>query len=334
MNSTAPPTSDGEELEPPAMHNYPPPKDALDRWLTPYPSVDGTYGHLLLEQDCACDGDLIAELVPYFESAHGDARAFFHEQMGIELHPDADAPGAHATYPSCLPPITRRGLFGEVMAGMLAENYEFVGGHAWHIPVFLFRYHEDAEQCLFALARDEGRKREIYGRRGSDFLALALDDDGEVIRFIAGEAKWRKALQPAVVHELMHGKEVTNKKTGVTKNNGRGIWALVNKDIPAPHGLRQLQRLLRENDPEGYSAAILSLDRVLVMRGAQPLARTNLILIAGNDVPSRKSKTSLVPWEKLPADYTAPHDLQVVEVILNDGEAVIDGVYDALWAAP
>lgn len=50
----------------------------------------------------------------------------------------------HATYP-CLPPITHRGPFGEVMAGMLTEHYEFVGKHSWRIPVFLFRHHEDAE---------------------------------------------------------------------------------------------------------------------------------------------------------------------------------------------
>ena len=111
------------------MHDCPPPNDTLDRWLTPYSSVrsKGRYGHLLLEQDCDCDGDLIDEMRPYFESAHGDARAFFHDQMGIDLHPDAADPAAHATYPSCLPPITRRGLFGEVMAGMTCSRSPVTG---------------------------------------------------------------------------------------------------------------------------------------------------------------------------------------------------------------
>jgi hypothetical protein len=70
---------------------------------------------LLLEQDCDCDDDLVSDFAAYFESAHADARAFFHQQMGIELHPDADAPEPYITYPTCLPSITRRGLFGEVM---------------------------------------------------------------------------------------------------------------------------------------------------------------------------------------------------------------------------
>lgn len=315
------------------LHTCPPPKEAIDRWLKNYSSEIDNYGHVLLEQDCRCDNELIAELVDYFESAHADARKFFHEQMGIDLHPDADAEGAKVTYPTCLPSITRRGLFGEVMAGMLTEHLDYIGGHDWKIPVFLFRYHEDAEAYLFSLVRDEDRKREVYGRRGSDFLALVLDETGEVTRVIVGEAKWRKKLQPAVVKELMYGKKKKNADTGELEHDGKGIWYQVNRDIPAPHGLRQLQRLLREIDPQGYSAAIASLDRVLIVKDAQPLPRTNLILISGGDVQSRGERCSLIPWEKKPKDYTAPYDLQVVELILSDGDSVIDGVYDALWSA-
>lgn len=315
------------------LHNCPPPEDALNRWLESYPTVVGNYGHLLLEQKCDIDDALIADLVSYFESAHFDARTFFHEQMGIDLHPDADADGSHAAYPRCLPPNTLRGLFGEVMAGMLTEHYEYVGNHDWHIPVFLFRYHEDAEAYLFALARDEGRKREVYGRRGSDFLALALNDAGEVARFIVGEAKWRKKLQPAVVSALMFGEKERNPDTKELKHNGKGIWYQVNRDTQVPHGLRQLQKLLQEIDPNGYSATIASLDRVLVVKGAKPLPRTNLIMLSGGDVPSREALVPIIPWEDVPKDYTAPHDLQVVELILTDGDVVIDRIYNALWSA-
>lgn len=322
----------GEYLALP-LHTYPPPKKAINRWLKSYPSEIDNYGHLLLEQNCKCDDELIADLVGYFESAHADARKFFHEQMGIDLHPDAGAEGTKVAYPTCLPPITRRGLFGEVMAGMLTEHFDYIGRHDWKIPVFLFRYHEDAEAYLFSLVRDEERKREVYGRRGSDFLALALNEAGEVIRFIVGEAKWRKKLQPSVVAELMYGKKKKNPQTEELEHDGKGIWHQVNRDIQVPHGLRQLQRLLREIDPEGYSATIASLDGVLVMKNPQPLPRTNLILISGGDVPSRKAMHPLLSSEEIPDDYTAPYDLQVVELILSDGDRVIDGVYDALWGA-
>src|SRR5437868_5449588 len=141
------------------MHTCEAPKHALETWLEDYPSTIGNYGHLLLEQRDPRDVALCALLRPYFESAHLDARDHFHEQIGIDLHPDADAPGAHATYPACLPSTARRGLFGEVMAGMLTEHYAFIGDHKWRIPIFLFRYHADVEAYLFALARDPSRTR-------------------------------------------------------------------------------------------------------------------------------------------------------------------------------
>src|SRR3546814_19035713 len=107
-------------------------------------------------------------LRPYFESAHLDAREHFHAQIAIDLHPDADAPGAHACYPNCLPPTAQHGLFGEVMAGLLTEVYQeqFVGGHSWTVPIFLFRYHADVESFLWTFARAAARARQNFGQVG------------------------------------------------------------------------------------------------------------------------------------------------------------------------
>ncbi|MBU0657155.1 MAG: aminotransferase [Gammaproteobacteria bacterium] len=312
------------------MHTCPPPKKALKDWLTEYPTAKGNYGHLLLEQKGKLSKSLVDALRPYFESAHLDAREYFHEAIGIDLHPDAGVVGSHAQYPGCLPSTTRRGLFGEVMAGLVSESYNFVGGHSWSIPVFLFRYHADVEKYLFDLARDPSRKRTVFGRFGSDFLGVSFGKDGSVVRFIAGEAKWRKKLQPSVVKELLFG-EWTKDDDGNRVRSGKGIWYEVNRDTPVPHGLRQLQRLLESGDPVKYSAAILSLDKALLRRGGVKLPRTDLVLIAGNDVPTRGSAKSLIPWEKAPSEYTAGNNFQVVEVILKDGEKLIDAVYDSLW---
>lgn len=143
------------------MHTCLPPIDALGDWLEAYPSTNGSYGHILLEQKAKCNVNLIKSLRPYFESAHLDAREHFHREIGIDLHPDAGDDGAHAQYPGCLPLTARRGLFGEVLAGLVTEGYrpEFIGGYEWKVPVFLFRYHADVEKCLFDLARDPERER-------------------------------------------------------------------------------------------------------------------------------------------------------------------------------
>jgi hypothetical protein len=316
------------------MHTYPPPKEALDEWLESFPSTDGNYGHLLLEQITEVDEDLIEALKPYFESAHLDAREHFHAQIGISLHPDAAAGAPTVSYPNCLPAKTRRGLFGEVVAGLVTQAYqeEFVGGHEWRVPIFLFRQHDDVEKYLWALRWDPTRTREVYGRHGSDFIGIALNAAGAVVRVIAGEAKWRKRLQDAVVANLMFGPKERN-DAGELVHNGRGIWFEMNRDTPIPHGLRQLQRLLEQRDRDGHAAAIVSIDQA-VLGLVAPLARTNLVLIIGNEKANREPHTTVIPWKALPEGYTSPHDLQVVEIILSgDGDDLIDALYSSLWQA-
>jgi hypothetical protein len=69
----------------------------MERWLKSYPSVEDRYGHLLLEEKADRDPNLAAALAPCFESAHRDAREHFAEQIGIDLHPDADEDDDDAT---------------------------------------------------------------------------------------------------------------------------------------------------------------------------------------------------------------------------------------------
>jgi hypothetical protein len=314
------------------LHTCPPPKAALTKWLTDYGTVNGSYGHLLLEQKLESNQGIVKSLRPYFESAHADARAYFHEAIGLELHPDAEDEGAHAQYPQCLPLKARRGISGECLAGLVTESYELVGEYTWTVPVFLFRYHADVEAYMFALARNAERKREVFGRFGSDFIGVSLADDGSVLRFIAGEAKWREVLRRSVVDNLLLGKKIDDPSgSGKKIHSGEGIWYEVNRDSPVPHGVRQLQRLLEELAPEDYAAAIVSMDEALVLNNPVSIPRTNLILIVGNAAPTREEKTALIGWEKAPSEYKSRNDLQIVEIYLSKGEAVIDDLYDSLW---
>ena len=317
------------------MHTCPPPLQALADWLNGFDSIeDGNFGHLLLEQKGAIDNALVAALRPYFESAHDDARDHFHAQIGISLHPDAPAAPA-VSYPGSLPDKAKRGLFGEVMAGLVTEAYQdkFVGGHAWIVPIFLFREHDDVEKYLWALRFDPDRQREIYGRHGTDFIAIALNDTGEVVRVIAGEAKWRRSLTTGEVAKMLLGPKVRDEATGVLAHDGKGVWHELNRDTPIPHGLRQLQRLLELRAPDAFEAAILSIDRAVLLSDPTP-GRTNLVVIVGNAARRREQGDVLVDWETKPDAYTAPHDLQVVEVILEGGENLIDALYGSLWSTP
>lgn len=315
------------------MHDCPPPSHELAIWLRALPSIiDGKYGHLLLEQQADPDDALMAALRPYFESAHLDAREHFHKKIGISLHPDGGAVPA-VEYPKSLPSKAHRGLFGEVMAGLVTEAYQdkFVGGHAWQVPIFLFREHDDVEKYLWTLRHDPARVREIYGRHGTDFVGIALDHGGEVVRVIAGEAKWRKTLTESAVAALLYGPKERNEQTGQLEHNGRGIWFEMNRDTIIPHGLRQMQFLLEQSDPEGHAAAIVSIDRAVLERGPPP-PRTDLVVITGNGAAKRERGDPIIGWEEIPDAYKAGHDLQVVEVILKNGGALIDALYASLWS--
>lgn len=311
------------------MHNCNPPTEALNRWLAGAARVNNNYGHILFEQQTPIDEALVSSLRPYFESAHLDARDVFHHAARIDLHPDADGPGGNARYPNCLPPTAKKGLFGEVMAGMLVQDYQFVGRHHWSIPIFLFRYHVEVEAYIFALARDPARVREVSGRHGNDFIGLGIDPaTREVVRFIAGEAKWRASLTPAVMDELMLGEWDGPAAAGVRK--GDGIWNEMNTGLAAPQGLEQINKLLCEKAREEYAEAIVSLDRALLL-GAAPLARTDYIFIAGNKAARRAVGQAYLPINAPPPEYTAGRSLQIVELVIANGVELIDRLYDGLW---
>lgn len=315
------------------MHTVDPPTDTLNEWLENLPSVVGGYGHLLLEQKVPSDEAIETALVPYFESAHADARQVFHQYANFSLHPDDGAPGCDAQYPVCLPPITRYGLFGEVLSGMMTEAFPFVGDHEWIVPVFLFRKHEDVQQYIFTLSRDKTRTRQVIGRKGDDFIGLAVDENGNVTRVIAGEAKWRKTWNNSALSAVMLGDKIPDPADATKRiHNGKGVWFEINRALDAPIGLKQLQDILRELAPDEYANTILSLDRVLALENPDEIERTDLILLVGGSPARRAKSVPLIDHRAMPAEYTAGRTLQIVEIILENGEDLVESLYDRLYS--
>lgn len=276
---------------------------------------------------------IAATLRPYFESAHQDAREVFHAEAGLNLHPDAASGDVDVQYPSCLPTSARHGVFGEALAGLVIESFPTVGCHKWTVPVFLFRYHADVEKYMFALARDGTRTRQLWGRFGDDFIGVSLGSDGSVQRIVVGEAKWRTLPTKTAVDDLLLGSRVEEPKGSkqyVRKKDG--IWHGFASMQHVPHGLRQLQKIMIDREPDKYAETIVSLDRVLALRQPKVIPRTDLVVIAGNSPAKRKAGEANVTPATRPVEYTAPRDLQVVEVFLEHGEALIKSLYDSLWS--
>ncbi|PKG74833.1 aminotransferase [Shewanella sp. GutCb] len=307
------------------LHECTPPN--LDEWLEPNPSFINGYGHLLIEQIKANDDELLSRLKAYFESAHLDARQVIHGFMGISLHPDNNEKHNEVSYPSSLHLTTLKGFFGEVLAGLLAEGYELVGQHEWKVPVFLFRFHDDATKYLYTLVRDPDQKRRTIGRLGTDFIGVSMEG-GEVSRLISGEAKWRKKLSKSVIDSVMLGPKKPGEQDRV---EGKGVWAELNKEVNPPNGLRELQIALKEIDPEGHAEAILSMDKLLSAFDANTVPKTDLVLIVGGPKNNRETGECLIDYDKIPKNYLAGNDLQVVEIVLSDGESLIEDLYALLW---
>lgn len=315
------------------MHTVPPPKDALAAWLNNYPSEVENFGHLLLEEQDETDPAIADDLIGYFESAHLDARQCFHKLARISLHPDADDEGCDAQYPGSLPLTALKGLFGEVMCGMMAENFEFIGKHEYLIPVFLFRNHEDAGQYIYTLSRDHTRTREVLGRKGDDFIGIVVNQEGKVTRFISGEAKWRRTWTPSAVNTVMLGDKIVDPDDKTKRiHNGKGVWYEVNRGLPVPLGLEQLHTILDECEPDKFASVIASLDRILARRNSDPVERTDLILLAGGPAATREPSQPLIGWESIPEEYEAGRDLQIVELLFSNGNDLIDAIYSGLWA--
>lgn len=315
------------------MHTAPPPKDALAAWLNDYPTEVGNYGHLLLEEKDKTDPAIADDFIGYFESAHLDARQCFHNLARISLHPDAGDAACDAQYPGSLPLTARKGLFGEVMCGMMAESFKFIGEHEYLIPVFLFRNHEDAGQYIYTLSRDRTRTREVLGRKGDDFIGIVVNQDGKVTRFIAGEAKWRGTWTPSAVNTVMLGEKIVDPDDNSKRiHNGKGVWYEVNRGLPVPLGLEQLHTILNECEPDKFASVIASLDRILARRNPDPVERTDLILLVGGPSATREPRQTLIGWESIPEEYTAGRDLQIVELLFSNGDDLIDAIYSGLWA--
>lgn len=311
------------------LHTAAAPIPTLQRMLSSAAAGSAGYGHLLLEQAAAqVDDAAIDELRPYFESAHLDAREVFHRAARISLHPEAGERGAGSTYPDCLPAKATRGLFGEVMAGMIAQAYPLIGGKAWKVPVFLFRYHGPIDRYIFDLVRDPTRVKEVHGRPGNDFIGLELAADGRVTAFIAGEAKWRTDLTQSTMDAIMKGDGKGRGAARVFENNG--VWNDINTGLAVPQGLQQMCDLLVAKDRDGHAATILSLDEALL--GGPTPPRTDLVLVAGNRAKSRTAGTTYLPTDVPPPEYSAGRPLQIVELVLSEGELLIDCIYKRLWS--
>jgi hypothetical protein len=248
-------------------------------------------------------------IAQYLEWAHADARRIFHDSLGITLDPRGGRPPVE--YPGSLPLETRKGYFGEVFCGILADAGQVHAEHEWTVPIFLFRLHNQAEEYLMRLITGEPAAGTIVGRTGSDNLALSLNGDGTVKAILGEEAKCYKTYNTTKAREAL---------------TDLGAQAAV------PVSLGQLKRLLAEIDPEGFEATILDLERIIKRARQSTVPRYDVLVLIFENPAIQNYNSPRISVAEKNANYAGGRPLQVVEVHLPGAGALIEELYAGLYA--
>jgi hypothetical protein len=273
----------------------------LVEWLTAATTVNGTYRHTLLSEAPANRASGLAALGALTAEAHRDARERLERLAGISLDPLQGAPPDWRPYPDELHTSALQGYMGEVLAGVVAENYQ-PHGQPWTVPGFLFRGHQAAYQELERRRQLGGPARPIPGRTGDDALAFQVDEDGAVIAWLWAEAK--------CTHD--HNSELINA-------GHRQLSAA----IRVPVDLVQLIDVLAESQDPSRERWIASLRELLY--SADPPPRYDLFVYVCGRRPARRA--TWIPSDRPHANYSGAGPLAATEIHLSDFDEVLVAAY-------
>ncbi len=289
----------------------------LKDWIevTPHVSKNGRYHHKSLRENLEKRPEILEDLKTYIQGAHNDARSFFEEPTSHSLDPleeDDDnevrtPPSASLSgYPALLPMTTLKGYFGEVFAGLIAENFSPFGDDRWKVPAYLFRFHDTAFQYLEILRQTGRAKREVFGRTGDDCLAFTLKN-GEIETILYCEAKCTKD----------HNSEML--ANAYTKFNKSAIVSIY-----------QVIQILKHSTSTDAKQWYEALDQFVLQEKDDPLLREkrryNFLIYVHGKLPERKS--TWIPTEKPPKSYNASHPFEAIEIHLHDIEDLICTMYE------
>jgi len=277
----------------------------LKSWLSPTRTTTGAYNHSRIDESAAGRQAGLEALRDLVVEAHADAVARLDALAAIDLHPLGRSDATDAIlYPDSLDTRTLQGYLGEILAGLVAENFE-PHDRKWQVPAFLFRTHVAAFQALERRRQLGGPAKPIPGRGGDDCLAFIRDDEGRIIEWLMCEAK------------CTHGHSATLIAEGHQQ---------LSHEIRVPVDLLQLIEILTASDdpsaPEWVDALRLLLQAPTTNPGVD---RLDLFMYVCGRSPV--SKPSWIPKDKPHDDYLADGPLEAVELHLKDFDAVIEVAY-------
>ncbi len=270
----------------------------------------GKYEHALGREDTDERAAVIPKLKVLISDAHEDARNRLRNLVRGSLDPldELDAVDPAEGYPEKLHLTTLKGYFGEVLAGLVAENLDPFGHDDWEVPAYLFRFHLVEFQHLDMIDQT-GRAASVRpGRTGDDCLAFRRNGDGEIVAALFCEAKCTRGHDSGLIDDAHEKSSLSNLRP---------------VDIP-----QLIEVLLDSKEPA--AARWVDALRKLHLKGANPgpgYERADQVTYVCGRSPASKTQKTWISTDKPHTKYTGGRRLHVAEIHMTDVEELIEEIY-------
>jgi len=256
------------------------------------------------------------ELVSYAQEALDDARRRIRKGFEDDLSPfrgTTDDPAAH--YPAMLNRITLQGYLGETLAGLAVEHFGAFGHFDWHIPAFLFRFHDTEFQHLDLinerLLMGESHNPDAVserrpGRTGDDAIAFRIDAGGKITHVLTLEAKCLATSKAAKIQDAYEKLSAGHRR---------------------PSGVRELITLLSDYDSRQAQEWVARLIAFYSEGFRTAKRRDGLSYTVGNWPVKPATRVSWLPHAAPHPSYTSKRKLEAMEFQLENLEGLVDILY-------
>ena len=291
---------------------------SLNAWLSRQP-LTGTHRRYELRVWREVNANFAAlrdELIEYAQEALDDARVRIRKGFEDSLSPFSDPiDDPAAQYPAMLNRITLQGYLGETLAGLAVEHFGAFGQRDWHVPAFLFRFHDTEFQHLDLinerLLMGEEHEADAVaerrpGRTGDDALAFRLDEAGKITHVLALEAKCLAASNTATIEDA-HAKLSSGSRR--------------------PSGIRELITLLSEYETDEAQAWVARLLELYKEGFKTARRRDGLVYTVGQSPKRPATRVSWLPVDAPHPFYTLTRRFDAMEFQLEDLDGLVDTLY-------
>jgi len=290
--------------------------DKLHRWLSSLTteSSDKRYRHCLLKENLNRRSEIFEDLKSLVWQAHDDARRHFRGFIAnsFDLLDSSHIPDLSTGYPEYFPLTTLKGYFGEIFAGLIAENFSPFGIDDWKVPAFLFRFHSVAFDQLEKIKETGEEPKAIFGRTGNDCFAFQLDKEGRIRRVLICEAKCTGSHDSDMITQA-------HQQISDSGSRPRRIWQLI----------EILEE--RSHDPD-IRIWLSALDGLRFGDVSEDYERCDLVSYVYGQLPKRNP--SRISQDAPHQKYTGERRIEAVEIHLHNVDELVQEVYGKVNTKP